>query len=110
MLAAEAPKHGFGDTGVIVAACHPGVVTSELLCTLGIATGIERAEMAAQTPLKLALGPAPATGTYHVDKKPFRCPFAKDDPKDVRAREELWQKCEELANERIWASETEFTA
>lgn len=101
MLAAEAPKHEFASAGVVVTACHPGVVTSELLRTLGIATGPIRAEMAAQTPLKLALGPAPETGTYHVNKKPHGCKFAKDTPKDVCAREELWQRCEELASKHI---------
>ena len=102
MLAAEAPKHGFSDAGVVVSACHPGVVTSELLQALGIATGPDRAEMAAQTPLKLALGaPPPESGTYHVDKKPHPCKFATD----VGAREELWRRCDELANKCIRESE-----
>lgn len=98
MLAAEAPTHGFRDAGVSVSACHPGVVTSALLTTLGIATGPDRAEMAAQTPLKLALDtPPPESGTYHVDKKRHPCKFAKDG----RARAELWRKCDELANKCI---------
>ena len=98
MLAAEAPTHGFRDAGVSVSACHPGVVTSALLTTLGIATGPDRAEMAAQTPLNLALDtPPPESGTYHVDKKRHPCKFAKD----ARAGAELWRKCDELANKCI---------
>ena len=87
MLAAEAAAagRGFAEKGVVVAACHPGIVTSTLLSNLGFAHGVHAPAVAAQTPLQLALGTkAPLSGKYHADKKQVDCPYAKDEYASAR--------------------------
>ena len=83
MLAAEAAMdgRGFKEAGVLVTACHPGVVTSTLLENLGYHSGIDAAPTAAQTPLRLALGPAMPSGTYcmHGGFEPRVVPFRARD-------------------------------
>ena len=49
---------GFKDSGVTVNACHPGVVTSKLLASLGMQKGYDQPSKGAETPLYLALSPA----------------------------------------------------
>ena len=97
MLAAEAavPGRGFHEAGVLVTACHPGVVTSTLLDNLGIG-GRDPAAKAAQTPLKLALGPAPPSGSFWIDKREVACQYARD----AAARAALWESCKSLAKAR----------
>eukprot|EP01036_Dinobryon_divergens_P031368 gene31368-40754_t len=48
---------GFKDSGVTVNACHPGVVTSKLLASLGMQKGYDQPSKGAETPLYLALSP-----------------------------------------------------
>ena len=98
MLAAEAaaPGRAFAEQGVAVVACHPGIVTSTLLRNLGFERGFDTAAVAAQTPLRLALGPEVASGTFHANKKAVKCKFADEHG----ARAALWEACEALAAER----------
>ena len=99
MLAAEAaaPGRAFAAQGVAVVACHPGIVTSTLLRNLGFERGFDTAAVAAQTPLRLALGPEVASGTFHANKKAVKCKFADEHG----ARAALWEACEALAAERL---------
>ena len=57
---------GFKDSGVVVNACHPGVVTSKLLASLGMQKGFDQPSKGAETPLYLALSPEVegVTGRY----------------------------------------------
>ena len=57
---------GFKDSGVTVNACHPGVVTSKLLASLGMQKGFDQPSKGAETPLYLALSPEVegVTGRY----------------------------------------------
>jgi NAD(P)-dependent dehydrogenase (short-subunit alcohol dehydrogenase family) len=47
----------YKDSRVLVNACHPGVVTSQLLQSLGMSSGFDSAQKGAATPLYLALSP-----------------------------------------------------
>ena len=111
MIAVEAAEEGrgFAERGVVVAACHPGVVTSELLSNLGYSYGLHAPVTAAQTPLHLALGPEPTSGTFHADKRlvvPARDVYAKETDKSAsgwewRATGTTADKGEELKNEEL---------
>lgn len=77
--------------GVVVNACHPGDVDSQLSRDLGF-SGHESPEMAARTPVELALGiiGAEANGAYFEHGKQKACRFAKD----REAFETLYATCE----------------
>ena len=92
----DAAGRAFAEQGVAVVACHPGIVTSTLLRNLGFERGFDTAAVAAQTPLRLALGPEVASGTFHANKKAVKCKFADEHG----ARAALWEACEALAAER----------
>ena len=47
----------FRNSGVTINACHPGVVTSHLLASLGMQTGFDKPSRGAETPLYLACSP-----------------------------------------------------
>jgi NAD(P)-dependent dehydrogenase (short-subunit alcohol dehydrogenase family) len=101
MLAAEAAAdgRGFGEAGVAVVSCHPGVVTSRLLSGLGWASGFDSADAGAALPLRLALGPAePPSGTFWAGGAPGAvCRFGGD----VEGRRALWAACEALVASRV---------
>ena len=71
--------------------------SSTLLRNLGFERGFDTAAVAAQTPLRLALGPEVASGTFHANKKAVKCKFADEQG----ARAALWEACEALAAERL---------
>lgn len=97
MIAAEAaePGRGFAEARISVTSCHPGVVSSTLLENLGFGTGRDAAASAAQTPLKLALGPAAQSGTFWSGKQQLACSFSAD----KAGRQALWEACERLSDQ-----------
>ena len=111
MLVAEAarPGRGFAEKGVIVTSCHPGIVTSTLLSSLGFQYGIHSPSAAAQTPIKLALAPPEGldleldkhSGTYWVDKKQVPAAVDRVTAHNADACAALWQACEQLAKEHL---------
>jgi len=96
MVAAEAAAEGRGFTakGVSVVSCHPGVVTSTLLRSLGMARGHDTAEGGAALPLQLALGAeTPTSGHFWSGRSGKLCEFGRD----TKGCAALWQACEELS-------------
>ncbi|CAF1398757.1 unnamed protein product, partial [Didymodactylos carnosus] len=82
--------------GISVYACHPGVVTSNLLQSLGMSKGYESAEQGAQTPVFLATNmnivKPELTGTYWNSCKQTNCQFSKQ-TNDIK---ELWKLCQNI--------------
>jgi len=71
----------FKSDNVTVLACHPGVVTSPLLQSLGMTSGFDSADEGAATPLFCAFDASidiSKTGTYWNSSKPKECEFSKD--------------------------------
>jgi len=81
----------FKDTSVTVNACHPGVVTSQLLTGLGFGHGFDSAAKGAQCPLFLALSTKieGITGKYFVSCNEKNCPWQGNPDANVQ----LWEKC-----------------
>ena len=75
--------------GVTVNCCHPGVATTELLKTLGVAKGWVSLEEAAETPVFLAMSEEVKgrTGQFFIRKAEKECKWSND-PKAV---EDLWR-------------------
>mmetsp|Transcript_19125 Transcript_19125/g.36848 ORF Transcript_19125/g.36848 Transcript_19125/m.36848 type:complete len:330 (-) Transcript_19125:216-1205(-) len=86
----------FEEDGIIVHACHPGVVTSTLLNGLGFGMGFDRAATAASTPIFLASAPAGrlGTGRYWKSSKALQCQFAAD----KKAQDALWERCASMCD------------
>jgi len=80
-------------SGVTVNACHPGVSTSPVLKTLGMASGWESAEKSAATPVFLATSPSVAevSGSYFVDSHKTQCQFY-----NTKVFNQLWDTCSKL--------------
>ena len=75
-----------------------GAKMDELEAEVGVGGDVDdTAAVAAQTPLRLALGPEVASGTFHANKKAVKCKFADEQG----ARAALWEACEALAAERL---------
>ena len=110
MLGKEAAKAGRApsDAAVIVCSCHPGNVGSNLSAALGPAAGTKTdgVAAAAKTPLFLALGPAPESGTYWNAKKQHPCTHAAD----AAERSALWDACTELTRSALESTSGTSTA
>jgi NAD(P)-dependent dehydrogenase (short-subunit alcohol dehydrogenase family) len=97
MISWESSKRGFPEANVSVAALMPGVVTSNLLQSLGMRSGFDEASAAAQGPVYLATEAnlVPGQAKYYHGRKGEACQWEnhKDNAK-------LWDELE-----RIVASE-----
>eukprot|EP00026_Physarum_polycephalum_P013886 Phypoly_transcript_14341.p1 GENE.Phypoly_transcript_14341~~Phypoly_transcript_14341.p1 ORF type:complete len:272 (+),score=47.22 Phypoly_transcript_14341:118-933(+) len=80
-------------SGVTVNACHPGVVTSPVLQSLGMAQGSQSADQGAATPVFLATSPKVenVSGKYFVHSEETRCGFA-----NKKEYDELWDVASKL--------------
>jgi len=80
-MTAWALAEKFQPDNIAVVACHPGVVTSPLLQSLGMASGFDSAEDGAATPLFCAFDSSidiRKTGTYWHNSKEKACDFSTD--------------------------------
>jgi len=84
----------YKDDGINIYACHPGVVSSTLLSSLGMRKGFDTPEAGAATPLHLATSKkvtSKDSGSYWYEQKKVECPFQKDKKESAG----LWKYLEE---------------